>query len=145
MAGGVPVEFLSDEQVAAFGRFGDSVPVQVLERLAWFDDADRELVAVRRGSRNRLGFAVQLATVRMLGTFLSDPTDVPTGVVEFVAAQIGIDAALFTGYSARPKTAYEHQWEIGATFGYRPWSDSEAHAELRAFIGRREKTDHRAR
>jgi hypothetical protein len=104
LAGGVPVEFLNDEQVAAYGRCSSSPPVEVLERLAWFDDADRELIAVRRGLGNRLGFAVQLATVRLLGTFLSDPTDVPTGVVEFVAAQIGIEVALFKGYSARPKT-----------------------------------------
>jgi Domain of unknown function (DUF4158) len=37
----------------------------------------------------KLGFALQLVTVRFLG--LLDPVDVPTVVVDFVAGQLGID------------------------------------------------------
>ncbi|MFI6450553.1 DUF4158 domain-containing protein [Streptosporangium amethystogenes] len=33
---------------------------------------------------NRLGWAVQWGTVRMLGTFLEDPVDVPRVVAEYV-------------------------------------------------------------
>ncbi|MBJ7596529.1 MAG: hypothetical protein DLM67_09665 [Candidatus Nephthysia bennettiae] len=69
----MPVEFLSDEQVAAYGRFVR--PPSRTERGASFllNDRDRELVEQRRRRRNRLGFAVQLGSIRFLGTFLPDP------------------------------------------------------------------------
>jgi hypothetical protein len=60
----------------------------VLERFLFLDDADRDLVATKRGDHNRLGFSLQLVTVRHLGRFLEDPLDVPTVVVDYVASQI---------------------------------------------------------
>jgi Domain of unknown function (DUF4158) len=54
-------------------------------------------------------FGVQLGTVRYLGTFLADPVDVPTVVVDYFAEQLGIaDASCIKAYGERPKTAYEH-------------------------------------
>ncbi|WP_460959963.1 DUF4158 domain-containing protein [Parasphingorhabdus pacifica] len=38
-----------------------------MERFFCFDDADRVPVGRHRGERNRLGFSLQLATVRYLG------------------------------------------------------------------------------
>ena len=84
------------------------------------DDADLELIAERRGDHNRLGFALQAATVRYLGMFLEDPLEVPWPVVEYLAGQLGIaDASCVKRYTDRPKTAYEHAWEIRQAYGYR--------------------------
>ncbi len=72
----MPVEFLSDEQVAAYGAFMAAPPRAELERCFFLDDADLRLVGQRRGEHRRLGFALQLGTVRFLGRFLEDPLDV---------------------------------------------------------------------
>jgi len=101
--------FVLQDSGSRYGRYtGDPSRAQ-LDRYFHLDAADRELVDVRRGERNRLGFAVQLGTVRFLGTFLADPIDVPELVVAHVAAQLGIpDPGMFKGYAQRRSTQWEH-------------------------------------
>jgi Domain of unknown function (DUF4158) len=91
----VPVEFLSDEQVAAYGRFAGEPSSVELERFLYLDDVDRDLIARRRSDHHRLGFAVQLGTVRALGRFLDDPLDVPWAAVELLAGQLEIGDASY--------------------------------------------------
>jgi hypothetical protein len=74
----MPTEFLSDDQLAPYGRFSGAPSRTHLERYFFLDDADRALIARHRRPHLQLGFALQLGTVRYLGTFLPDPLDLPT-------------------------------------------------------------------
>jgi Transposase. len=64
------LEFLSAEQRAGFGRFTGLPSSAELDRCCVLSDTDVERVRRRRRSQNRLGFAVQLVTVRLVGRFL---------------------------------------------------------------------------
>jgi hypothetical protein len=80
---------------------------------------------------NRLGFALQLCTVRFLSTFPSDPTGVPPGVVKHLAAQLSIaDPSCLRQYLDRPATHREHAGEIQRRHGYRDFSDQPEHFRM---------------
>ena len=120
----MPTGFLTDDQEHVYGHYVGPPSTQQLSRYFHLDDADRERVNDRRGAGNKLGFAVQLTTVRFLGTFLAEPTDVPSDVVAYLAAQLGIrDVACLADYAARPATAWEHAAEIRRIYGYRDFTD----------------------
>lgn len=128
-------DFLTEAQVAGYGRF-QGVPVRSdLERYFFLDDADRALIDRRRGEQNRLGFALQITTARFLGVFLEDPLDVPWPVVVHLADQINVgDPSCVKNYTGRSKTAFEHAWEIQEAYGFRAFEDATAAGEFGRFL-----------
>jgi hypothetical protein len=77
----MPVEFLTDDEAAAYGQYTGAPSQADLERVFFHDDEDRALVDLRRGDHMKAGFALQVVTMRSLGTFLEDPLDVPAAVL----------------------------------------------------------------
>jgi TnpA family transposase len=123
----VPVDFLTEAQKRRYGRYPEDISAAQLARYFHVDDTDRDRIAQRRGNANRLGFALQILTVRFLGTFLPDPTAIPAVVVAHVATQLGIaDIACLPRYLEREQTRHAHRTEIRAAYGYEefasPWS-----------------------
>ncbi|ANE78304.1 Tn3 family transposase [Rhodococcus sp. D-46] len=121
---------MTDE--GGYGRFG-ALSRQELERYCYLDDEDRRLIAARRRDYNRLGFAVQVVTVRHLGMFLADPLDVPPALIEYLAEQLEIsDPSMVKRYTDREKTKLEHAWEIQQVYGLKPFGEMES--ELTSWI-----------
>jgi hypothetical protein len=73
---------------------------------------DRTLISPRRGALTGWG-SVQRTTVRFLGTFLDDPPELPSAVVDELAGQPGIaDPSRGKPYAERANTQGEHRREI---------------------------------
>ena len=135
----MPVEFLTDDEAAAYGRYAGPPSQADLDRVFFLDDEDLALVGKHRGEHMRAGFALQLVTVRWLGTFLEDPLDVPGEVLDFVAGQLGMaDPSQVKRYTEREKTRFDHQWEIRRARGYREFADAEA--EFSGWVAARSRT-----
>ncbi|HUN71664.1 MAG TPA: Tn3 family transposase [Steroidobacteraceae bacterium] len=119
----MPVSFLTAEQERRYGRYAGEPTSDQLARHFHLDDADRDLAGTKRSDPMRLGYAVQLGTVRFLGTFLEDPTDVPPGVSGELARQLGVaDPRCLTEYR-EGRAKWQHAREIRARFGYREFTD----------------------
>jgi hypothetical protein len=130
----VPVSFLTSEQERRYGRYAGEPSSDQLARHFHLDDADRELASAKRWDHMRLGFAVQLGTVRFLGTFLDDPVDVPAGVAGDMARQLGIaDPACLAQYR-EGGVRWQHAREIRAGFGYREFTDPLARFRLTRWL-----------
>jgi len=130
----VPVSFLTAEQERRYARYAGEPSADQLARHFHLDDADRELAGAKRWDHMRLGFAVQLGTVRFLGAFLDEPAAVPVGVADHLAQQLGIaDAACLNQY-ATARGRWVHSAEIQERHGYREFTDPIARFRLARWL-----------
>ena len=132
----MPVDFLNDDQAAAYGGYVGEVEEAELQRYFFLDDEDRSHIDRRRREANRLGYAVQLCSVRALGRFLPDVRDVPAGASAYIAAQLGLpDMSSLAQYAERGQTHREHTAEIQRLYGYLEFA--ETRSELESWLERR--------
>lgn len=114
----MPVDLLTEAQKRRYGRYPEEISAVQLARNFHADDTAWDLIAQRRGNANRLGFALQLPTVRFIGTFLPNPTEVPAVVVTHVARQLAIaDVGCLRRYLECEPTRHEHRAEIRMVYG----------------------------
>ncbi|SCF83312.1 protein of unknown function [Streptomyces sp. Ncost-T10-10d] len=109
------VEFLSDQQAAQYAAFSGAPSRAELERYFFLDDSDLEKVWAKQRAHNRLGFAVQLTSVRYLSRFMPDPRQVPAEVAEYPAEQLGIaDPSCLKEYGERDPAGAASRGECDA-------------------------------
>ena len=114
----MPVNFLTAEQRERYGRYSGTHSLLDLSRFFHLDDADMVLISQKRSDHSRLGFSLQLTTVRFLGTFLENPINVPPAVLHTVAKQLGIDDINCLS-SYQDDLRWKHKAEIRTCYGYR--------------------------
>lgn len=118
----MPTRFLSDEQRRRYGRYAGEPTEKQLNRYFHLDEVDRALIARLRGDHNRLGFAVQLGTVRFLGAFLDDPTDLPSAVPAILAKQLALSGPPTLDGYRDGRQRWRHVALIRDRYGYRDFA-----------------------
>jgi TnpA family transposase len=118
----MPVSFLSMSQRESYGRF--TVPPSQDEIAQFFhlNDDDLTHIACLRGDHNRLGFALQLTTVRFLGVFLDNPVAVPAQIIQTPMRQLGITTSDCIQAYHEARRHQKHALEIRSRYGYRDFS-----------------------
>lgn len=106
------------------------------------DPADRLECELRRRPQNKLGFAVQLCTMRQTGRLLWDNEQPPAAVINYLADQLGIDARLYAFYAHRVQTRFDHSRSLMAYLGLRTASRDDRRAALVAAIDAAANGDH---
>lgn len=94
-----------------------------LARLYTFEPADTDVIYRRRGKRNRMGMALQLALLRhpgmTLAQVLSQTGGLPIELVTFIAEQIAVVPGSLSDYASREQTMTDHARELAAALGFR--------------------------
>lgn len=131
----MPVNFLGDRQTQYYGRFADDPTADQLNRYFHLDDRDRAFIAEHRGNHNRLGVAIQLGTVRFLGTFLERPTEVPVVVIEFAADQLAVsDPQIVLAAYQQSTGRWRHGPRIRDRYSYHTFTDFGVAFRLNRFL-----------
>ncbi|OGT51637.1 MAG: hypothetical protein A3F17_01205 [Gammaproteobacteria bacterium RIFCSPHIGHO2_12_FULL_41_15] len=115
----MPVDFLTDEQYQFYAKYPATLTKEQLNKYFYLDDKDKELINACRRDYNQLGYALQLTTLRFLGTFVPNPIDVPREVVNYIAKQLAIELPVeLECYMDRKATRSVHCTEIKTLFYY---------------------------
>ena len=88
-------------------------------------DEDIARITQKHGHDNRLGFALQLCALRYPGRYLSSEDVLPSAMIAFVGAQIGLSETQLSDFSYKSVTRYEHLRILQRDYGYRAFHSCE--------------------
>jgi hypothetical protein len=96
-------------------------------RHAQFSPEDRLEIQQRRRDNNRLGYAYQLAFVRLANRFpVQQPLEVVDELLIYVSVQLDIPVEIIEEYQQRRQTLAEHRVEILGYLGIRRFGEAES-------------------
>ncbi|MCU0570086.1 MAG: DUF4158 domain-containing protein [Oculatellaceae cyanobacterium Prado106] len=114
----MPTQFLTLAERQALNQFPPAVTQSDLVRFFKLSEFDLAQVLALRGAANRLGFALQLSTLRFLGFCPGQGEAVPFSVLQYLAQQLAIDPAAIDRYGCRAQTRRHHRLAVEQYLGF---------------------------
>ena len=108
----MPSGFLSEAERERLDGFPAQIVPGDIETYFTLSCADRAQIPRTTSAANRLGFALQLGTLRFLGFCPDDLRATPDAVVTFVAEQLDVAPSELARYGRRGQTRTEHLRQI---------------------------------
>ena len=100
----MPIGFLTAADRTRLNGFPEQIPHEDLSAFFLLSEADHRAINQHREAHTRLGFALQLCTLRYLGFAPDDLQTAPSVAVEYVAQQLGVAPQALAAYGARRPT-----------------------------------------
>jgi hypothetical protein len=94
----MPVQLFTEAERARRNRFPAEVAAEGVIRCFTLSDADRSQTPVYSAAHNRLGFALQLCALRLMGFVPDDLSSAPAAVVAYVARQLEVEPEALADY-----------------------------------------------
>jgi TnpA family transposase len=123
----MPEHWLTESEIGRFTTYPTEIPEADVVTFFTLTESDRRLLAGLHGEANRLGFALQLCTLRYLGFVPDDLQKSPLPVIRFLARQLGVSPASINSYGERSQTRTDHLQEIENHLGFHKASVTEKH------------------
>ena len=115
----MPGQFLTDIERLRLTTYPAEVLPEDVTAYFTLTETDRAQLMVLRGDHNKLGWALQLCTLRFMGFCPDDLTTAPGVVVATLAQQLDLDPDLVTIYGDRAQTRTDHFHAVIRYLGFR--------------------------
>lgn len=115
----MPGRFLNSAERKRLSDFPKEVAPSDLITFFTLSDADKTQIPVKSAPYNRLGFALQICTLRYLGFLPDNLNTITANVVQYVAEQLEVPSKSLSEYGQRSQTRSDHLQTIIRYLGFR--------------------------
>src|SRR5262245_22396135 len=114
----MPEHWLTEAEISRFTNYPAEISeVDIIPFFTLTDD-DRKSIARLHHNPNRLGFALQLCTLRYQGFVPDNLQAAPAPVIKFLARQLDVSPEVIDSYGERAQTRTSHLTEIESRLGF---------------------------
>ena len=114
----MPERWMTEAEIVRFTSYPTEIPEADVVTFFTLTENDRGLLSALRGDDSRLGFALQLCTLRYLGFVPADLSQSPSPAANFLARQLQVSPDIIDVYGERPQTRTDHLQEIERHLGF---------------------------